>query len=435
MNRRWAFVTLGTIGALTLTLAPQASAATTWDPVRTIVGPGTPALVNGLAASRMTAGGRSVVAYTVMEPTPRLYVTVGRGTRFPAGRLLSSGEAGNPAVAISASGRKALVGWSQYEADTTTTIRAAWYRHGAWSRSRVLARSAPGDTLYGPNFAANDSLTRGVVAWQLPRGDHGMYFRRWKGTRFAAATRLNRAGGYLGAPDVAITGTTLTFALSRGRTGSQTVEVVQVNGNRRRSTVLGRGFGIASIPELATSADGTAALASWTVYTGTDPRVYGASRRNGTWSSAQALGPTGSAHPLVDLSADGRQGLLSWTRGTHDIPNLLEARRQVKGRWGSTTVLSREATRSGQSQSLSASGRRATVLWSTYTGFVASGARSLTGRTWGPATVPGGDRPGQGFSALSASADGTRLTAWWTVLWNPGDPVVRVGLQRASGGS
>ncbi len=294
---------------------------------------------------------------------------------------------GDLRMAVSADGTKATVAWLRAKRQGRTEVYVVFSASGVingttvvWGKATKVAvtgETDTSDTGPGLDLAMSADGTRATAIWNFIENDE---------RTIQAASSV-------------IKGDTATWG---------------------EATSIGTGVVWGSATHVTLSADGTTAVAVWQHDTKRGKWVIQTASASiagtaATWGKATQLSPGGAWAPQVALSADGSRATATWVSAEN--LNIASASAIVAGAsttWGQISQLTSKDRGSWTPKlAMSADGTRATVL---------NGAQSVsativgTTPSWGPVTEVAvlDERDGGDFQ-IALSADGSRATAVWTV--------------------
>ena len=441
----WTGLVMGVVAVCGLLLASlgaagSAGAAEEWISGRTLSPPGIDARAPRVAVSadgtRMLSVWvqvREVAGQEAFRVSAAASTDGGANWADPVPVAPEAAFAGQPELALSADGTRAVVLWPSREG-SDDLLRAAVSADGGatWSAPKTLDSGRTGYE----RIAAAEDLSRLIAVWRDSDGEVWSSASADGGVQWSARQRLT-----LPQPCPAQTncaGRTISMGLAASADGSRVIAAWgrQAGGGRRIQSVVSADGGsswsarqflspagvIASGVDVGTSADGSSAAAAWHQREGSDYRVRVATSADGgiQWGQPRPISGTGfdSYDPQVAVSSDGSRMLAVWY---HD-PNSIEApRAAVSDNGGAEWTTPRTLSTPGVYSSdpvlaASADARRAVVAWD---GEDYVRASVLVGDTWSPQTdltLPSQKARGQ-HSAMSA--DGSRAAVVWRIADGP----------------
>ncbi len=378
---------------------------------------------------------------------------IGRATVTPATApiwgptidLSPTGEAVEPSLAMSSSGRVIASLWRQGSGSQMRIQYAVTPDAGAtWGA--VVDLTAAGLAAAEPDLAMSSDGSVQAATWWRSNGANKIIQVRASGdsgATWSSPVDLSATGSDATDPQVAVSsdGSRQTVVWRRGAFGFQRVQVsTSSDGGATWSSASDLSVvGNALPPAIAISADGLHQAITWSYSSGSNYTVQMSTSSDGgaTWSSPVDLSAAGASArgATVAMSADGLQQAASWVRGN----NVVQSRSSSDGgaTWGSATNLSVDfGYHYNPSLAMSADGSHRTISWyfDSSPGYAQSRSSADGGATWGslvrlsgPADATGSDLP-----AIAMSDDGEDQTVAWSM--ETSDPEVVQSASTSDGG-
>lgn len=185
----------------------------------------------------------------------------------------------------------------------------------------------------------------------------------------------------------------------------------------------------AANPQISTSVDGSSQSAIWLRFDGANAIVQTSTSTNGgnQWSPVVDLSAAGhsASNPQIAASADGSKltAVWPWFDGSHNVIQT-KTSSDSGNNWSATTQLSASGENAASAQVVSsAAGSKVTAVWTRFDGknnIVQVSTSVDGGAGWSLAADLSADARDASSPQVSASVDGSKLTAIWSRVSDSG---------------